>query len=196
MPSPAKRIIKGKKEIKKKSQLGEFTNFSKINHGSARAKYDENIEKVQRSVTTALCKLNDCRMEYPISVSGREGTYKGEVGFEVGIAEGTYFNYLDNKMLLKLNKSISQGNLLPLLDFLIIVTYSYDRNNKNIHLNFDHYQLRLIFHDKDLEMHLFHSKGIRRMLLDEFIDKIFKDINKEMKLQSLKPLSVEEIKVL
>lgn len=194
MPRPLKRDSKKKSRINRKPHLGEFTNFSIITHGLARAKYNDNTEKIQKSVITAFYKLNSCRMAYPISVSGREGTFKGEVSFEVGIAEGTYFNFLNKIMLTKLNTSILE-NLYSLLDFLVIVKYSYNRDNKNVHLNFDHFQLRLIFRDESLEIRLFQSKGIRRMLLDEFINKIFEEINKEMRLESLKPLTIEEIRV-
>ena len=179
-----------------KTSLGKFTNFPTIIHGIAKVTYNDHPAKVQRTIVQAFHKLNGSNKKCPISVSGRAGTYKGRVGFEVGVAEGIFFNYLNDEMTKKLSKSITSRKLYPILDFLIIVTYHYNSKGKNIHLNFDYHQLRFIFNIDELEMRLFHSKGIRRMPLDEFLDRILDCINGEMKQQSLTSLAFKELNVL
>ena len=151
---------------------------------------------VQLAVIQALCELNGSNRAYPISVSGRVGTFSGRVGFEIGVAEETYFNYLDDNTAKKLQERLTQGKLYSILDFLIVVTYDYRREGKEVRLNFDHHQLRFLFHDNGLEMRLFHSKGIRRMPLDELFGRILDAINREMRRKSAKPLIIEKMRTL
>lgn len=176
--------------------LGKFTNFPTATHGTARVTYNDHPAEIQRSVVQALSKLNGLRETIPISLPSMAGTCKGRVGFEVGIAEGTYFNYLDDHMTNKLCAPTTLRELYSVLDFLIIVTYHYSLHGKNVPLNFDYHQLRFIFRDNEFEMRLFHCKGTRRMPLDEFINRILDSISLEMKQQSLKPLTIEEMNVL
>ncbi len=185
-----------KKKLWSASSSGEFTNFPSINHGYARATFDDHPAKLQRSIIRALRKLNGLNKEYPISISGRAGTYKGRVVFEVGVAEGIYFNYLDDEVVKELFKFIRSRRLYPILDFLIIVTYHYSRVGKNVRLNFDYHQLRFLFNNHGFEMRLFNSKGIRRMPLDEFVNIVLNNIKDEVKQESIKSMNVEELEVL
>jgi len=187
---------KAKRRLQRTSPLGEFTNFPMVIHGVAKATCDEHSARVQLSVIRALSKLNRLEKAYPVSVSGRAGTYEGRASFEIGVGEGIYFNYLDDDMTKKLCESVTPRRMYTVLDFLVIVTYHYNRQGRNVHLNFDHHQLRFIFHDEGFEIRLFHSKGIRRMPLDELLNRILESIIIEMKRQSLKPLMIEELHVL
>lgn len=184
------------KRMKFGASIGEFANFSSIIHGSVVATCDSNPRTVQLAVIQALCGLNGSSRAYPISVSGRVGTFDGRVGFEIGVAEGIYFDYLDDETTKRLQEYLTQGKLYPVLDFLIVVTYSYRRGRKEVHLNFDHHQLRFIFYDKGLEMRLFHSKGIRRMPIDELFGRILDAINREMRRDSAEPLIIEKMRTL
>jgi len=176
--------------------LGEFTNFASITHGRVRAIFEDHPDKVQRSVIRALRKLNGLNEEYPISISGRAGTLEGKVGFEVGVAEGVYFNYLDDEAAKKLCESIGPRRIYSNLDFLVIITYHCGREGKSVRLNFDYHQLRFLFDKKGFEMRLFHSKGIRRMPLDEFINQVLSGVRGEMNQESLEPLTIKEFAVL
>lgn len=187
------RTVKGRE---RRASLGEFANFPTIVHGNVIATHGDHPSRVQLAVIQALRKLNGLDKAYPISVSGRVGTFEGKVGFEIGVAEGAYFNYLDDEMANRIQEHLTQGKLYPILDFLIVVTYRYSREGKDVHLNFDHHQLRFIFHNNQLEIRLFHSKGIRRMPLDELLSQILGAINREMKRQAAKPLTIEKMRVL
>ncbi|MFH0896545.1 MAG: hypothetical protein V1850_00650 [Candidatus Bathyarchaeota archaeon] len=180
----------------RRASSGEFTNFSSITHGWVRATFDDHPAKIQRSIIHALRKLNGLSEEYPISISGRAGTLEGTVSFEVGVAEGVYFTYLDDEAVKKLCESIGPRRAYPILDFLIIITYHCSREGKTVRINFDYHQLRFLFNNNSFEMRLFHSKGIRRMPLDEFVDQVLKTIKNEMKQESLEPLTIEEREVL
>lgn len=197
MPRSARRSSIGKARIRLRgNSLGEFTNFPLITHGFIRATWDDQPAKIQHSIVRALRRLNGLKEKYPISLSGRPGTHEGKVDFEIGLAEGVYFTYLDDETAKKICGLIEPRRLCPVLDFLVIVTYHYSRQGKNVRINFDYHQLRFIFNSKGFEMRLFHSKGIRRMPLEELLNRILDRVKDEMKQESLKPLRIEEVRVL
>jgi hypothetical protein len=176
--------------------LGEFINFPPLVHGSVRATYSCQPDIIQQCVIRAFHKLNGLQKTYAISVSGQVGMYEGEVRLEIGVADGIYFDYLQAEVVEKLSESVELGTLYPILDFLIIVTYYYNRQDRTIHVNFDYHQLRFVFNNEWIEMRLFHSKGIRRMPIDELIKIVLDAINLEMKERSLTPLTIREFKVI
>ncbi|MFH0749139.1 MAG: hypothetical protein V1915_04400 [Candidatus Bathyarchaeota archaeon] len=179
-----------------KPSLGKFINFPITTHGFAKMTYSENLFQVQPLIVQALQELNSVKRTYPIFLPKEAKKYKGKIGFEVGIAEGIYFNYLNSEMTEKLSKSITPRKVYHNLDFIIIVTYHYNRRGKNVPLNFDYHQLRLIFNNGKIEMRLFHSKGTRRMAFDELFNTILRQINKKMNKKSMNSLILEELKVL
>ena len=176
-----------------RSSLGKFTNFSPIIHGKVRVTCESNPVKIQRAIIIALHKLNGWREPYPISLSKRAETCEGEVGFEVGVAEGIDFLFLSDEIVEKLSESMTPRNQYAILDFLVIVTYHYSSQGKNTRINFDHHQLRFLFSNDGFEMYLFQSKGNRRMPLDEFITRVINRITEEMRQQSLHPSTTTEL---
>ena len=191
----------GKWSAKRRSErndsfLGRFINFPPITHGFINVTCHNSSDQLQLSVIRALYKLNGSSKTRSISISGKVGSYEGEIGFETGVAEGAYFNYLDKAMVNRLNDCIMQNEQYEVLDFLVIVTYHYNRDGRKIPLNFDYHQLRFLFRNSGFEMRLFHSKGIRRIPFEELVNLILDIINGEMGRQSQKPLIVEESHVL
>ena len=178
------------------SFLGQFTNFPPVTHGFVKVTCHNSPDQIQLSVIQALYELNGSTTTRSISISGKVGFYEGETGFETGVAEEAYFNYLDKAMVNRLHDCIMQKELYAVLDFLVIVTYHYNCDGRKIPLNFDYHQLRFLFRNSGFEMRLFHSKGIRRMPFEELIKLILGIINREMVRQSQKPLIVEESHVL
>ncbi len=192
-----KRSCRGKARIGlRRVPLGEFTNFASIIHGRVRAGFEDHPDKVQRSIIHALRKLNGLNVKYPISISGRVGTVEGKAGFEVGVAEGVYFNYLDDEAAKKLCEATGPRKIFSSLDFLVIITYHCGREGKSVRLNFDYHQLRFLFEKKGFEMRLFHSKGIRRMPLDEFLNQVLDTVRSEMVKESLESLTIKDFEVL
>jgi len=179
-----------------RTSFGTFANFPSTIHGIAKAKFNDHPAKVQQTIVEAFHKLNDSSETYLISPSSRVGTYQGRVGFEIGIAQGTDFYNLTNEVTKNLCRAITSKKPYSRLDFIIIVTYHYKINGKENHLHFDYHQLRFSFNNDTLEIRLFHSKGTRRMSLNELTRRILTCINEEMKHQSLSSLTIKELKVL
>lgn len=175
-----KEIRRRNKELQEIS-FGEFANFPVNVHKITKVICDHPKPKIQMALIRALHKLNGTQQLYPISVSGRSGIYNGTLGFEIGVANGINFHYVNDDMAKKLCEFVGNGGLYSVLDFIIIVTYHYNRRGKRIHLNFDHHHLRFVFYEEGFEMRLFHIKGIRRMPLDEFIKRIVSVIKSQIK---------------
>jgi hypothetical protein len=179
-----------------KRPIGMFTNFPTIVHGIAEAVHNDPPFKVQRAAIQALRDLNGHKEEYPISVSGHNGTYRGTLGFEVGVAEGIFFNCLDDENVQRLCRPLSPRSSYRLLDFLLIVTYHYSHRGRMTALNFDHHHLRFVFNYGRFEVRLFHSKGTRRMPFDELLNRVFDKIREKMWQSSLGGLTVKYMRML
>jgi len=188
---------KGKKRRAEKPEafFGRFINFPTMIHGIAKISHENVTPLLQQAVIQALYNLNESKEAYPLSVADHAGTYDGEVTFEVGIADGAYFDYLDKDAMQKAY-NLKPGGEHAILDFLVIVAYRYLRDGKKISLNFDHYILRFSFYNREAEASLFHSKGTRRMPLDEFMAIVIRRITKEIGHMNLKPVKLESLKTL
>jgi len=179
-----------------KRSLGIFNNFPTIVHGIAEVVYNDPLFKVQYATIKALQDLNYHKEVYPLSVSGQIGIYRGILGFEVGVADGIFFNYIDDENVQSLCKPLSPSRTYHLLDFLVIATYHYFSRGKRVALNFDHHQIRFIFNNRRLKVRLFHSKGTRRTPLDELLNRVFNNIRERMWRSSLGGLTVKYMKIL
>ena len=176
--------------------LGRYDNFPTIIHGIVRLLHQIPLPTLQQLLIASLHEINGRKEPYEISVADHPGTYQGELSFEVGVAEGVYFNYLDNNELNRLYESLSSKGLFGVLDFLIIVGYHYSRGGKKIALKFDRNILRFIFYENMVELSLFNEKGIRRMPLDEFLNYVIKNLNQKIEKNDLPQLKVEHFRTL
>ena len=195
---PKRGNMKGKhRQVKKEAfSFGKFTNFPFLVHGLAKISHDNTITKIQRSIIQTLYNLNGYKEAYPLSIADHAGTRNGEFAFETGIADGMFFDFLDEETAGKLFDFLESGKEYSILDFLVIVTYHYLKEERRTSLNFDHNILRFSFNEGIIEVLLFHSKGIRRMPLDDFLNKIINRIGLETKCLGLKPIKVEKIRAL
>jgi hypothetical protein len=180
----------------RKKSLGEYVNFPVIIHGIVNGLFTISLDVVQLSIIRALHNLNGFVTSRLISVSGKKGMCEGIVGFEIGVADGANFHNLDKTLADKLSIFAIQEKLSSRLDFLVTVTYHYYRRAERIPLHFDYHQLRFSFDVNVFELRLFHSKGTRRMPLDELLHCILSAVNEELEKQSMKPLIVQTIRVL
>lgn len=176
--------------------LGRYENFPTIIHGTANLSHQVPITKLQQLLIASLHEINGRKEPYEISVADHPGTYHGELSFEVGVAEGIYFNYLNTNELNRLYESLSSKGPFGVLDFLIIAGYYYSREGKKIALKFDRNILRFIFNENMIELNLFHERGIRRMPLDELLNYVIKNLNQKIEKNGLPQLKVEYFRTL
>jgi hypothetical protein len=163
------------------SSLGRFTNFPSLVHGLARLTVEAPREVMQRAVIRALRQFNDDKRRRNFRISGHPGEYRGQLGFEVGVADGLYFNYLDADAENLFAAALSNKRSFDALDFLFVVTYHYERDGRFNPLRFDYHHLRFLFRAGGFDVCLYHSKGIRRFPLDEVLAAILAAINAELR---------------
>ncbi|MFQ6075954.1 MAG: hypothetical protein ACE5Z5_07455, partial [Candidatus Bathyarchaeia archaeon] len=172
--------------MKRTTSLGVFSGTPHPIHGIAQLTHGGPASRLQRAVVQSLYEMNGSKEARPLSVAGRPGTYDGEVSFQIGVGNGVYFDYLDAETLGELFELMNRRNALPVLDFLIVVTYHYLRGGKRVALRFDHHLLRFVFHKDRVELLLAHTKGIRRTPLDELLSRVIGRIIREAERQRLK----------
>ena len=173
--------------------FGRFINFPSIIHGTVEISHKTSIKRLKHIVAEALRSLNGITMSRTLSVASPTGVQRGVMIFEIGVADGFNFDYLDEETLKKLS-DIPERGLSSVLDILIIVSYYYFKNRRRIPLRFDHILFRFVFNSRELNIYLHHVKGIRRLPLDELLKQIIATIKNEMKKNQLKTFNIEYLK--
>jgi hypothetical protein len=167
------------------NSLGLFTNYPQLVHGLARLTVEAPRGEIQFSIIKALRQFNGDKRRHSFHISGHRGDYPGELGFEVGVADGLYFYYLDTDAENLFTTALSKKRSFDTLDFLFVVTYHYARDGRMNPLRFDYHHLRFRFRVGGFEICLFHSKGIRRLPLDEVMSTILAAIKEEFQLSGI-----------
>jgi len=112
--------------------------------------------------------------------------------FEIGIADGLEFNFIDeeekNRWL-----SLLTNRIFETLDFIWIVRYYVSKKGKNRPLKFDYYMLRFIFRPEAMELRIHHERGTRRLSIEDLIKTIGEKINKELERKEEPPLRLESL---
>ncbi len=171
----------------------QYRNFPQTIHGRAVLSYDTESVNVQKILIKILRELNRFQVDTSITLAGREGYLEGKIAFEVGIANGNHFNYLDSLEERLINEVIEKQGTLPIADFLIVLRYMLkDRDRHPIRT--DSYLLRFIASEYAMEMYLFHEKGIRRVNPDELIGMIAKELNRELRATYSASVKVEALR--
>jgi hypothetical protein len=188
------QIRKKRKQLK--SSLGRFMNFPSIIHGTVKISHKTSNTRLQRIIAETLLDLNGYTIPKVLSVASDSGTHKGEMAFEVGVADGLNFHYIDEETYTDLIKPLKTRKSFPVLDTLIIVLYHYTKNGKQIPLNFDHHLIRFTFKKGELNAYIFHMKGIRRMPLDDLLHQLIDRIKEKMTKNQLKTFNIEYFRTL
>ncbi len=178
----------------KAASFGQFSNFPSMIHGTAKIRHKTSSLRLQRVIAEALRELNGYKTTQILSVASISGRYLGEITYEVGVADDLDFHYLDNETYAHLIKRLKSRRVLQVIDVLIIVLYHYFKQEKRIPLNFDHNIIRFTFKKGELNLYLFHVKGIRRTQLDDLLNLLIAKIKGKMTENRLKTFKVEFLK--
>ena len=176
------------------STFGKFDNFPDQIHGRLKIGHRTSIFKIYQIIIQTLNKLNNFTKKLKVNDTDHSKRLEGLMVFEVGIADGSYFQFLDHETMTKLSgyhQLIKNQQISVLLDVLVIISYHYYRQDKKISLNSDHNILRFIITPNLLNIYLFNAKGIRRLPLDQFLQRLFNKLHEEMKRQHLTTFTIE-----
>jgi hypothetical protein len=154
--------------------LGTYQSFPENVQKIAYFVSSVSYKRLQKAMIEAFCKLNteNLRLE-DFGVPSISGC---RVIFELGIAEGQTFNYVDDDERKRVLKSI-EDKPFHVMDFLSVIRYHKMLGEKATPLKFDYYMLRFIF-DKDfVELRVFHEKGSMHVAPDELTGFLHGKIN-------------------
>lgn len=175
--------------------LGQYEKFPQIVHGIGSFTYKFPAGALQEVILQIFHRLN--KETYDLrNITHLPSSSQCKVSFEVGIAEDVSFDFLDDEELERFHKSI-QKDTLPFLDFFCVVRYHVVKTGgKRVPLKFDHYFLRFIFHQRDLEVRIVHEKGTQHIHLEDLVNFAIKQINNELARRKLETLTKRYLRTL
>ncbi|RLI22596.1 hypothetical protein DRO54_00700 [Candidatus Bathyarchaeota archaeon] len=147
--------------------LGRFENFPIFVHKEKKFRINASMENFQKKILESLYKLNGKEISPKQILDGTDAGLK--LIFEIGLAEGLNFNYLDNLELERCLNFLKNG-VFNVLDFFVVNRYYRVDGDKRKPLRFDYQLLRLEFLEKTLVVRVYHEKGPRRIQLEDLID--------------------------
>jgi hypothetical protein len=163
--------------------LGFYTNFPQNIHKAETFSTSISTKKLEQVLVETLYRLNSETLSLEEVASPSIPDCK--VIFEVGVAEGNDFNYLDSeereRLLSALNKKLFQ-----VMDFLCVIRYNRMQEKRKTRTKFDYYMLRLMFGEKLTEIQVSHERGMRHTSPDDLIKLLMNRINAAFSKRALK----------
>jgi len=173
--------------------LGIYSSFPALIHGDVILTHDVNVMVLQECVIQAISKVNMERIETALSIADRSGYFAGETRFEVRIAEGSSFRSLKPTMKRRLIEYLRVRGEFSTFDYSLTVRYRI-KDDMRHSLHCDKYVVRHLFFEDQMEIQLFHEKGIRRLNPDEVITMLVKRINDELGKRNEHELKIEKMR--
>lgn len=148
--------------------LGCYVNFPENIHKAKTFSTSLSNKKLQQVLIETLFILNKTSLRIE-DVAG-PSVPACKVAFEIGVAEGSVFSFLDieerDRLMKALNKTPFQ-----LLDFLIVVRYdSMQEQKRKLRMKFDYFMLRMLFGENSGEAQVFHEKGLRHTSPEDLLN--------------------------
>lgn len=150
---------------------GQFLDFPTVTHFVRRIGHNLSEVEFRKALLEAITRLGLYKDTIQTSSAGKSQTNKVTRTFEIGVADGLEFVYLDQDETDFLRSAITRRSLRS-LDLVIFVHYRYlsSKTKKIASLRFDQYFLRVGF--KGAVFTFFHVKGLKRTTPDEILSKI------------------------
>ena len=148
--------------------LGKFENFPIFVHKTKTFKIDSPLISVQKKIIKSLYNLNGRELPSSRIFSGMGGGFS--IIFEIGVADGANFNYLDETELDRYLNYLKNESFRVLDFFLVNRYYTTDDEKRRKPLKFDYQMMRLEFSNDKLIIKIYHERGPRRIQLEELID--------------------------
>ncbi|MBS7639094.1 MAG: hypothetical protein QW600_00180 [Candidatus Bathyarchaeia archaeon] len=165
--------------MKSKGSLGTYWDFPSRYHGAAILEFNLPMIEVQKSILNALYRLNGRSIgDYLKTLIGSNIN----VIFEFGVADGLVFNYIDGEILKSLLDEVKKRTLHNLDVFCIIRYYALGKNggSRPRALRFDYYFIRFLFRDSEVEVQVFHERGLQRISVEGLLKFLAERIGLEM----------------
>jgi hypothetical protein len=104
--------------------------------------------------------------------------------FEMGLAEGNSFNYIDRKETKKIC-SVLRKDSLRMIDLFCAIRYYKSTSEKKTPLRFDYYMIRMAFSGNTVEIQVFHERGPRYLSPEDITSFLVNETNKTSERKTL-----------
>lgn len=155
--------------------LGTYENFP--DHIHIRASFRSTLpdQKIQQRIVQTLHEAN--RKSFRFDEIGHPAMHDCTMIFEVGIAENTSFNYVNDEETEKVMNALKKQTF-QIMDFFVAIKYYKGDAKKKSPLRFDYYMVRFVFNETySIEAQVFHEKGPRYTSPDDIVEFIEKEVN-------------------
>lgn len=163
--------------------LGTYDNFPKAVHEIASFSASTSQKRLQKAIVEAFFRLNNEAIGLdevaPPSIPNCKTI------FELGVADGSDFNYVDGEERERLVKTIEKRPF-SIIDFLCIIRYYRVQNETRKPLKFDYYMLRFSFDKDSTELQIFHEKGLMYVSPKDIPEFVENRINAEFSKKTVK----------
>jgi hypothetical protein len=154
--------------------LGLYENFPKNIHRAEKFQTSTSSKKLQQTLVETLYKLNIETLSLEeFSAPSVPGC---KVIFEVGVAEGNDFSYLNNEERERL-LGVIKKKPLQIMDFLCVIRYQKTQEERKKRMRFDYYMLRLVFGESVTDILVSHERGVRHTSPEDLIGLVVSRIN-------------------
>jgi hypothetical protein len=164
--------------------LGFYANFPQNIHKAETFSTSISTKKLEQVLVETLYRLNSETLS--LEEVAAPSIPDCKVIFEVGVAEGNDFNYLDSeerdRLLSALNKKLFQ-----VMDFLCVIRYNRMQEKRKTRTRFDYYMLRLMFGENLTEIQVSHERGIRHTSPDDIVKLVLNRVNAAFFKRVLRP---------
>jgi hypothetical protein len=158
------------------TELGIYNDFPAFTHLDVHFSSRVPLPRAIMVVSSGFHKLNSLEDRVSTWVAGRSGTFSVGRTFEVGIAEGLYFNYLDELELERISKLSPSP---PTIDFVVYINYRYSKRDRVASLLSDRYLVRVSIDSSSIKV--FQLGGLRRTAPEDLVTVIIGSINSQAK---------------
>jgi hypothetical protein len=104
--------------------------------------------------------------------------------FEMGLAEGNSFNYIDRKETKKVCSALRK-DALRMIDLFCAIRYYKGTVEKKTPLRFDYYMIRMAFSGNTVEIQVFHERGPRYLSPEDVTSFLVNETNKTSEQKTL-----------
>ena len=104
--------------------------------------------------------------------------------FEMGLAEGNSFNYIDKKETKKVCSALRK-DALRMIDLFCAIRYYKGNLEKKTPLRFDYYMIRMAFSGNTVEIQVFHERGPRYLSPEDITSFLVNETNKTSERKTL-----------
>ena len=158
--------------------LGRYENFPEMRHAIFQFTNQTPKRELQQIMIKVLHRLNTTQRG--LKFSSVKSVQNCNVRFDLGIADGLEFDYLDQDVM-KFSLDFVSKAAHSMLDFICIVRYYKKISGRSYRpLRFDYYMMRFRFSGEGGNIEVYHEKGPRRFPIDDLVALIIRRVNREL----------------